>query len=248
MSLPKIAPEVLPRLIPILNLERPRFDQVIHDLQREVSVNTGAEEQVFILVEKSSALSHTPASERRDFADAIVGLHFLYSAAIWDRKAFFEDLGLSFASFIDGQLEDSNLSNEEAENGPKTQISEFLSRVNEILEIDSLRIAIKSISLIAEHERSYLSCRVFTDIRPVFADNLKDPLCASVVLHSIKLTTRYDGRQQSLFFAADSGDLIELKGEIDRALQKAQALTQRLSWNESFGVIVDPKEDRSSDE
>lgn len=245
MALPHITPDVFPRLFPITLVERGKFDHTVLDLKRTVNVDLRVEPQVFALIEQSKFFAESSEQEKRDFAEAVLGLHFLYSMAAWSRSAFLNDLKSSLIVYLDSEFE-SRLPDETTDEATFDQnelVKEFIDRANAILDIDSVRTSVKAFSLMSEHERIYLSARIFTDVRPVFAEELDNSLPASVITHTIKLISRVDGQQKAMFFVADSDDLETLKAEIDRALNKRSIILRKISTSNALGQPLDVSEE-----
>ena len=92
----------------------------------------------------------------------------------------------------------------------------------------SLAISAKASELRSEHQRVLCTgnCRVLTDLRPVFLEDVKQGPKAVFIQHILKLDYHDDsGRDAKEFFVAlDEGDLRRLKSLIDRAIAKGNSL------------------------
>lgn len=90
----------------------------------------------------------------------------------------------------------------------------------------SLRCTMKALSLIRESEHVYSDSRVLTDVRPVFNDEdagLVDGNYA-IILHRLKLERMDADGIKEIFLSMTRTQLEELKGVIERAIEKDQTL------------------------
>jgi hypothetical protein len=94
--------------------------------------------------------------------------------------------------------------------------------------IEPLIISAKGMSVSQDCEHPFLDSRIITEIRPVYKESgselPKEPPSAAVILHSLKLVVREDGRAKEFFLALDSADLARLKQTLERAEAKAESL------------------------
>ena len=105
-----------------------------------------------------------------------------------------------------------------------------------------LGITGKVTSLLYDHAKVYLDSRILTDFRPLF-DDTKEPttLRAGMFVHTLRLRLMSPGDKNSaLYVAFDRGDLISLRGIIDRSIAKEHLLRQQLAPLEI--PWVDPEE------
>jgi hypothetical protein len=102
-----------------------------------------------------------------------------------------------------------------------------------------LDIASKAVSVMLSHENLFISSHVLTDIRPVFETKvIEKPACA-VIIHTIKFEYRNDGEIKEVFFAMDVNDIGQLREQLDRADQKADALIRMLEKSEVHYLKVE---------
>ena len=90
--------------------------------------------------------------------------------------------------------------------------------------------------ILTEHERVYESVRVMTDFRPIFHVDVSDQPDAGLIIHMLKITHRdkYQ-RKFDAYYALDSNDVAKMKGVLDRALEKENALRKTM---EKAGLTV----------
>ncbi len=130
-------------------------------------------------------------------------------------KEFVEDITLSFISITDG-IDDRVFENF------KNNLNNLYNNSKNVL------ITIKANSLLGEYEKLFLDCRVLSDIRIIFNDDLDDKQQSAVVVHQLKLDYVKHGESQQTFFALDTNDLRKLKIAIERAIEKDKNIRSNL--------------------
>src|SRR5207248_2689610 len=65
--------------------------------------------------------------------------------------------------------------------------SKFRVRLAETLNIAPLRVAAKAALLHADHEHTFCTARILSDIRPVYDDGVKGPPSGAIITHTLKL-------------------------------------------------------------
>jgi hypothetical protein len=97
-----------------------------------------------------------------------------------------------------------------------------------LLSLDhSLGVTSKAVDVMTEHERTFCSARIISDIRPVFTDDPEEA-SGAVVIHNLQIGYHQGGEHHECYFALDSDDISELKKVIDRAEKKTVALVSIL--------------------
>ncbi len=95
----------------------------------------------------------------------------------------------------------------------------------------SIKMTLKANNLSGEFEKLFLDCRVLSDIRIIFSENLDDANQSAVIVHQLKLDYVKHGETQQTFFALDSNDLRKLKISIERALDKDKNIRENMYSN-----------------
>jgi hypothetical protein len=108
-------------------------------------------------------------------------------------------------------------------------------RLSELLSLDPLRRAARAGVLMAAHDRVLHASRIFTDVRPVFDEDVVGPPVGAVVSHQLELHTVVAGDLDVLYVALDDEDLAKLREQIERACDKAKYTREML---ESASVPV----------
>lgn len=118
--------------------------------------------------------------------------------------------------------------------------SKMLNKFQERLKIlfvncENLKITFKAFSLCFENDKVYKQGRIFTDIRIIFNNDLKDTHRNAVILHQLKIEFEKNEEQNNLFLALDSDDLLNLKEQIERAIEKEKQI--KSSYGETVNII-----------
>jgi len=98
--------------------------------------------------------------------------------------------------------------------------------LNKILTIDTgIFYFEKAVKLLAERSKLIENTRIITDIRPVFKEQKIEPPDYCLITHNLRINYVTESRdKKKVYFALDRQDLIELKSQIDRALEKEKEL------------------------
>jgi hypothetical protein len=132
-----------------------------------------------------------------------------------------EKAGLSSEELSEAVVSSSTVS--AAADLPLEQKDKLRSRLALLLGFDkSLGISIKALDVMTEHERTFCSARILSDIRPVFTDKLES--ASAVIIHSLQIGFHQDRKHHEYYFALDTDDIAKLKSVIERAERKTTAL------------------------
>lgn len=216
-----LSTEVIQGLKPLSTIPNEVLGEFLAALDATASVSMSIEEDTRRFSASAPSLKDLSDDEKLALCNALFGIHYLRSTPGLTEPEFLADIR---ESAINAGYEGD-------------AITTLESNVGQAINSRVLRASIKAWALLSDEERIYLSSRVLTDVRPVFGDDGCDRLLASVIVHTLKIATRVDGRTQSVFIALDTDDLIELRKAIDRALDKAEALGVQLAAT-SFSPIL----------
>ncbi|HLG35772.1 MAG TPA: hypothetical protein VI757_12895 [Bacteroidia bacterium] len=100
-------------------------------------------------------------------------------------------------------------------------------RVASLLEIRNLYLSAKTIMLGAEFGNLFHDVKSITDIRPVF-NKEGNNVATLIVNHQLKIIYHGDSEHHELFLNLDKKDLKKLSRVIKRALDKEEAISERL--------------------
>jgi hypothetical protein len=100
----------------------------------------------------------------------------------------------------------------------------FARRLANVLATASVALTANALDVGSADERIYHSCRIVTDVRPIFEDDPSKPPVSAVVVHSLQVAYHKDNRIESFYVALDDTDLTKLKEVVDRASSKAASL------------------------
>ena len=215
----RLSPHAIEGLRPLLSLPFAAVDDLASQLGK-LSVKLSIQDDVQAVVNQSYWMADLEPADRDAIAESVTGVHFL-------RVAGGET---SIDQLCKGIV--ASIGEEDA-----TKADEVRSKVERILSIPVLQASIKAVTLIEDYERIYISSRIMTDVRPVFDEDLSKPLLASLLLHTIKLTSRVGGKNESYYMIADNDDVRALIRRLERSLAKAESLKRIIkdSLSNQFG-------------
>jgi len=207
-----ISPEVLRAIQPLASIQSDKFRALLGELSESLVASLTIEADIAKRLNGIAVIPVTPA-EREGLAEALVGLHYLRLAVQSDDELV--------AEVKNAWIENGTSAGED-------RLATLEVNLRELLQIKVLRASIKALSLISDYDKLYVGGRIFTDVRPVFDVNVSDTMLASLVVHTLKISVREDGRPKTIYVAIDSQDLTELRETIDRALEKASVISNRI--------------------
>ncbi len=114
--------------------------------------------------------------------------------------------------------------------------------LRELLGSDVVRIVGKTLDLSYEYANVLQTARIITDVRPIFTPDATS-IDGAVISH--KLFIRYynvEG-QKTFTMTLDEGDLKRLRSQCDRALQKANTITNQLNEGTAIRTSIPGRED-----
>lgn len=124
---------------------------------------------------------------------------------------------------------------------PHAERAKFKENLIALLSADFFTVVFKLRDLEIEHERTFCTARIVTDLRPVFGVNVEDGPKAMLLVHNLRLAYhKGNEKAQDFYVSLDSDDLRMLRQLIDRAEAKARAL--ETSSKNDLPIIGLPKE------
>jgi hypothetical protein len=88
----------------------------------------------------------------------------------------------------------------------------------------NLNIVLKARDLLLENDNNFGDCRILTDVRLVFNEDLENKKRHSVIIHRLHIEYRKATRINDIYLALDIQDLKQLKEEIERAIKKEEVI------------------------
>jgi hypothetical protein len=119
-------------------------------------------------------------------------------------------------------------------------VEPFRNNLTAILNISSVALKAKALSIAADSPRMYTISKILSDLRPVFGDDVSKKPVGAVVLHQLRISFNENHQEREFFVEMDSRDLRELQQMVVRALQKDAALRQFIQ--DSNLQLFDPSE------
>ncbi len=113
---------------------------------------------------------------------------------------------------------------EDIENIEENNLQEKITLI--LNQSTNLKHTFKAYNLISDNDITYSKGRVFSDIRLLFSDDLKEENGdkKAVIIHKLKIEAEQDNTLKNFYFSMDSSDLLKMKELISRALDKDQKI------------------------
>lgn len=107
---------------------------------------------------------------------------------------------------------------------PRTNWETLGATLGQIIAAPALVLTAKAEDVMSQHQHVLTSARAFTDVRPVFSDDVAQGPVGGVVVHTLRLEY-YDGEsEKSFYLAMDNEDVQSLLDVLDRARLKGDAV------------------------
>jgi hypothetical protein len=130
---------------------------------------------------------------------------------------------------------------------PAGSSEETKQRLRTILQIESLLISSKAITVFTDYQRTLHASKVLTDLRYVFRSDPDDEPYGAVIAHLLRLTYHEDTEHKEFFVAMDDGDLRRFKDVIERAEKKARTLRRKLDTEHTAYLGIEPDIEENND-
>jgi hypothetical protein len=107
-----------------------------------------------------------------------------------------------------------------------------------LLSIRPLSMIAKARNLHTDHENTFCTARILTDLRAVFDVDVREAPAGFVMAHILKLGYHHAGKHTELHIAMDKKDVDNLLLALQRAKTKAATLTT-ISSQSGFSILAD---------
>lgn len=111
--------------------------------------------------------------------------------------------------------------------------------LKDLLGVRPLSMISKARGLHVDHENTFCSARILTDLRAVFDVDVTQEPVGFVMAHILKLGYHHGGKHTTMHIAMDKVDVDKLIDTLQRAQQKASTLTRTISENCKFSILAD---------
>ena len=102
----------------------------------------------------------------------------------------------------------------------------LLGRVIRILDVEELKVVAKAHNVLLEHQCTFSSARIVSDIRPVFGGDVSATPDAAVIVHMLNIIYLHSRRKDSFTLALDEKDIDDLIKVLERARTKGKTLQE----------------------
>ncbi len=112
-------------------------------------------------------------------------------------------------------------------------------RITQLLVADGpVSFVAKVQDIMTDHQRVFCSCRVLTDIRPVFLEDVAVHPKEVVIIHTLKITYHENGDHKEYYIALDNADVDKMINALERAASKGKTITALLATAKISDVSI----------
>jgi hypothetical protein len=123
---------------------------------------------------------------------------------------------------------------------PMPEITDTISEsLMALLSVKTLSMISKARGIHTDHENTFCSVRVLTDLRPVFDADVKDEPAGFVIAHMLKLGFHHCGKHTTIHVAMDKVDIDMMIAALQRAKEKANTLASVIKGKAGFTILAD---------
>ncbi|MBO0932715.1 hypothetical protein [Fibrella aquatilis] len=192
----------------------------LSDQQRQQLVDLLAE----VSVENPKSSTAKQVADRLQIDDALA---LSVVDALLSLPVAQEQLGNSIQEFVDNFMEalaspEYALSDETLTSIQSVLLSFFNSKGN-------YHLTNKARMLSMQRERLYMSAKVLTDLRPLFAEEEESQIQALTIIHTLQIEYQEDNGIKTIQFALDNVDIGDLKMQLERADKKDSVLKKTVA-------------------
>jgi hypothetical protein len=112
---------------------------------------------------------------------------------------------------------------------------ELQRRLLRLMSTKSVLLTAKALDLQHDQQRNFHTCRIFTEMRPVFDEFKPQEPIGFVTYHVLKVEYFEAGEYRSLFVPMDDADLERLAASVNRAKEKGSGIER---WIVAAGLPV----------
>ncbi len=168
------------------------------------------------------ALPTLTIDDAREIVGTLLSLYAARTGMDMALESFVADL-LSAAKSIQG--------------GQPVEVSQ--QSLTELLGVRPLSMISKARGLHVDHENTFCSARILTDLRAVFDVDVQQEPVGFVMAHILKLGYHHAGKHTTIHIGMDKVDVDKLIAALQRAQEKAATLTRTMSESCKFTILAD---------
>jgi hypothetical protein len=192
-------------LVRLVNASQADFETLVEGLRSEKPL-LARRELTRRLLERTTDLDE---DDIKEFLDVTLSLATLRV----DRNVTAEQLAEEISTATDLQI-------------PDEARPELRNRLTTILKVPSVQQLSKAADLLSRDERVFHQARLTTDMRPIFEEDPSKVPSGAVVVHKLTIEFHTAAGVEEWQVALDENDLSSLRGIVNRAALKGQALHQ----------------------
>ena len=108
-----------------------------------------------------------------------------------------------------------------------------------LLGVRPLSMISKARGIHTDHENTFCTARIITDLRAVFDGDVKNEPAGFVMAHILHLGYHHDGKHSNLHLALDKTDIDNLIVILERAKVKATTLSKAVTEKAGFAILAE---------
>jgi len=108
-----------------------------------------------------------------------------------------------------------------------------------LLNVKTLSMISKARGIHTDHENTFCSARILTDMRPVFDVDVAEEPAGFVIAHMLKLGYHHGGAHKTIHIAMDKMDIDTMILVLERARAKADTLAKVIATKAGFTILAD---------
>jgi hypothetical protein len=195
-------------------------DETIQDIRTALENIPLQIRQHHIFDDSEFKVASLSEEEARSIKEALLPLYSGLAAGKMSAESYVDDVTQSLKDVERGEL---NWTQSEED------VSRFKARLNDLLRINSVKLIAKAHDVLLEHEQTFSSSRILSDIRPVFGENVEDLPVAAVIVHNLNIVYFKGGTRREFVLALDIKDIPSLIETLERAKSKTESLKKIIS-------------------
>jgi uncharacterized protein (DUF1697 family) len=94
---------------------------------------------------------------------------------------------------------------------------------------ENLKISFKAFDLLSENSAIFRDCKIVSDIRLLFQDDLSEKNKNAIVIHQLGIEFQEDDEVKKSFYSFSRSELEKLKAQIERAIEKEESIRQNFA-------------------
>lgn len=209
MATPRIPESQRVALKKLRELSDEKVKEIIAALRQKLFNVTGVQE---VAAELRPLLSDLSPSDVESIADTLLFFYYVRANSDVSPAKFVSDVSRGLRDFAGDTFTEE-------------EFTSFKNRITDLLDVDSITISAKALSLHGDFENTFCEAKILTDVRSVFGASVEEKPVGFVITHTLKIGYHDDSaRHREFYVALDEDDLSTLRDVVGRAEKKAKSV------------------------